>query len=146
MNRRCARSGVVAAAARNDGVAALDEEGRHEQRLQYQRNRAGIRGWIRLTGPGAEAGMGDRSAMMVSGRFRIDMIDYAGDGKDGQDQVEPCQHCRRSGNRCPHPHHGITLWTARTTVGASQSRGPTARPINVPCGSMKIVVGSARTR
>ena len=70
---------MEAHASRDDGMAALDNKRRHEKRLQKKRHRAGIRCRIRLTGPGTETGVRDRSAVVMGGRFRIGMIDYAGD-------------------------------------------------------------------
>lgn len=134
------------AASLDDGVAAFNEERRHEQRLQEQRDGACVRGRTRVTGPGTEAGMRHRSTVVMGGRFRVGMSEHAGDREDGENEIEASQRGGQSDGGFRHTHHGTRFCNACTAVGASHSRGPTARPINTPCWSMNTVVGNARTR
>lgn len=97
------------APACDDGMAVFDKERCHNKRLQEQRDGPRIRGRIRLTGPGTEAGMRHRSAMVVGGRFRIGMIEDAGDRKDGEYQIEASERGRQANGGFRETHHGIRL-------------------------------------
>lgn len=146
MRGRRARGGVEGSAAIDDAMVAIHTERGHENGLKQQGHGAGIRCRIGLTRPRTKAGMRNSSAMVMGNRLRIGMVDDTRHGEQRQDQIESCQRCRTAGKRCRSLHHGMKFCTARTALGASQSRGPTARPINIPCWSMNTVVGSARTR
>ena len=131
---------------RDDRPAALDNERRNKERVKQNGHRPGIRYGIGLTGPGAEAGVGNRSTMVVIGRFLFSMVEGARCGENSEDKIESRQRSREPDRGSPHATHGVRLCNVRTTSGASHSRGPTARPSSIPCRSMNTVVGKARTR
>ena len=138
-------AGTIGAAG-NNGVIMLDNERDHEERMKRESRSPGIRHGIGLTGPITETRVRDRAAMMMAGRHRVGMLEGAGHGKGSQNQIDPRKSGRESDGRYLETTHGISPCNACTAFGASHSRGPTARPNNVPCRSMNTVVGKARTR
>lgn len=88
------------ATACGHAMVALHKQRGHENRLQEKGHRTGIRCRIGLTSPGTKAGVRHCSAMMMGGRFRVGMIDDAGNREERQDQVESCQRGRTSRKRC----------------------------------------------
>ena len=146
LNGRRARGGVKTGAAGNNGVITLDNERDHEKRMKRESGRRSIRRGIGLTSPITETGVRDRSAMMMAGRHGVGMVEGAGHGERRQDQIDPRKCGRESDGGCLETAHGISPCNACTALGASHSRGPTARPSKAPCRSMNTVVGKARTR
>ena len=122
------------------------KERRHEEGLQEQRNRAGIRGGVRLDRP-MRRNWNETPCRHGGGRPVSDRHDRTHRRrKDGQDQIEPCQ-CR------PSPMDGFVtrimasaFATACTTRAAHPTTWSNGAPINIPCGSINTVVGKARTR
>lgn len=74
--------------AGDDGVIPLDEERHQMKRMQHDGRRPDIRRGINLAGPGTEAGVRDGPPMVVAGGLWF-MVERAGNGKDGQDQIDP---------------------------------------------------------
>lgn len=91
----------------DDDVTALDEGSGRKKRVQHEGGRSDGRRGIDLTGPGTEAGVGNRTAMMMARGLQLEMFDRTGHGKDGQDQIGPGEEGREAGERSLRAAHSV---------------------------------------
>jgi hypothetical protein len=98
---------MESALGRDDGVTILNQGRDYEKRVQQERGGFRIRRGIGLTGPGAKAGVGDRTAVVMARWPRPIMLDRTGHRQDGEEEVGPRENGRKTGGGCFHAAHSI---------------------------------------